>query len=1813
MVNRAVTELVVSADGALATLDRYEDKMEAAGRATTQSTGALDRFNVAMQRARDAQEKGLAIQTESIQRRSAEQRALERWQGHVDQTMRREIQLRREAERAAVDMSNAVILGYTSQEEAVATLTALESRHATELRKLAAATNAAGAANDNLRLRADATTAALHRQERATASTAHTTNLLFQAQDIAMMTAMGQAPHILALQQGTQVAGIFHQIGGGRQVVEALKGAIIGLINPLSLATIGIIGLGAAAAQYFTSSSDGAAKIEKALERHAALLKDIENGYGLVVEKIKAVSRETSTMMTFRSAASAAELEFSLREATARYRAPTFFKNVWDKMPWGSGAGQFDTRFALGAMGDVFPFEVAEGQFKPFEAAILGFFNTVRDGAPDVERFRKEVLEIWRAEPNNDALSKTVRTILDATEQAHELARALGEAKRARDELMRNIDSAGRLRPFIGSREDMEALRKYTAEQETAIRRMRDLHDADMQAMRARSPDELAAAARAREEAIRNDEESAALRRQRIDLAGAKAAEEATYRIAEALRERVEAERQAIAQMELDIVLIGRTAGEAARLSTEYDLLRAAKEAAHESGVSVEQDEIERIRRHAAEVGKLAEEYAKLQALDDIGFDRSLIGLTRGDQQILSFLRQIGIEADSANGQMIAGQLRYNQVLSQTRDELEAMQDVGKDAFMSIIDLLYESGDAGEKLIGIFANISKQFAKMGMERLWKSWTEGSMFDGMTGGATGSFSPVQAASVGREIGQAIAPSITSSLNDNLTSFAAAIRKVESGSYAGNYGAVGPMVKSGSYAGDHAYGAYQVMGRNIESWTKEATGTALSIQEFLDSKSAQDRVFANKFGQSVEKFGTFADGASVWFSGRPLNRAGSASDGYNTVPEYVQKAEAALAGYNPSAMRGAVKGGVLDAGRAMQYDSFQDRFDTGAPTVLNQRNLKDLLGVGGAAFGAFAGGYQSGSPIGGALSGAMAGFGAAPMLANLGLGAAAGPVGLIGGAIIGLIGGILGKSKQKKEEMRKAQQELESQMGAITELIATATGNFMGAFEKSLMSTSDEFAKAIALAEKARNAKLVGELKDARDEFFRTMEETWSRGFEGMIASMNAGLGLDGEFLSGMDAVEKMRESLVGFVNDAKMFAEANGDIVGYMENARKDYETGTSIIFDPTQMSGYRGGATDISAEYRDAVKRWAAEIERYQIDVFTPGVAPTRDNPSGTPVGQVYDSVEALRSRLMDFGVVFDDLGQIVRETTNEVDLAASVERAREAAIKSALAALSGAKEFTEMEKAVLRLEGAAASLPSLLDDLGMSAEEAAAAIDRSLIVAMDKLRMSMETDLLRSINELSDMGFMNDLLDAQTSLQTRLRDAQASGADVSLVFTELGLRLRQIAGDAELTDDQLRQLADVFPMLSGELMGLIGMSAGNTSAAVSAAKAALDEAKANLRSAYEEEKRLLEQVVSRHDALIKSLQRFRDDLRLDANLSPLDPYQRMLEAQKQFQETAALALTGDEDALGRLEDVSRAYLTEARSYYATSEGYYSIFTEVESILDQALSLAGDQLSEAERQLAALDAQVSELITLNDTALTVVDAINALADAEAAHAAAQAAHASAQDQRISDMMKLVAKMVEDQKRDADYRVSPEVEKIYQDIVGRFPEKDGADYWQRIFDSGMDVNEIYRRFIHDVIALGATPNPSAVAQYGIGDVGSNGLPGYSSGGFTGFGGLNQVMGVVHGQEFVAHAEATRRWRPQLEAMNAGSYRGGGQDNAPLIAEIRALRQQVADLERSNAQVTAAAAQEQIAATEGTTQAVNRQATSQWQSSRARRTA
>lgn len=105
---------------------------------------------------------------------------------------------------------------------------------------------------------------------------------------------------------------------------------------------------------------------------------------------------------------------------------------------------------------------------------------------------------------------------------------------------------------------------------------------------------------------------------------------------------------------------------------------------------------------------------------------------------------------------------------------------------------------------------------------------------------------------------------------------------------------------------ATGAYQVMSYHIPDWTRQALGYSMTQQEFINSPSAQDAVARYFIGKYYRQYG--AEGAaSMWFSGSP-NIHSSASDGGNTVPQYIQK----VMNY---AGQGSVSGG--DSGSSYTY--------------------------------------------------------------------------------------------------------------------------------------------------------------------------------------------------------------------------------------------------------------------------------------------------------------------------------------------------------------------------------------------------------------------------------------------------------------------------------------------------------------------------------------------------------------------------------------------------------------------------------------------------------------------------------------------------------------------------------------------------------------------------------------------------------------------------------------------------------------------------------------------------------------------------------
>lgn len=126
----------------------------------------------------------------------------------------------------------------------------------------------------------------------------------------------------------------------------------------------------------------------------------------------------------------------------------------------------------------------------------------------------------------------------------------------------------------------------------------------------------------------------------------------------------------------------------------------------------------------------------------------------------------------------------------------------------------------------------------------------------------------------------------SAGDELTQARQAIGTIESNN---NYSARGPTIQRGRYAGERAMGRYQIMPGNLPQWSRQVLGREVSVQEFMENPRIQDQIFDGIFGDNLRRYG-FEDAASIWHSGRSLDRAraAGANDGYIDTVDYVNKA-------------------------------------------------------------------------------------------------------------------------------------------------------------------------------------------------------------------------------------------------------------------------------------------------------------------------------------------------------------------------------------------------------------------------------------------------------------------------------------------------------------------------------------------------------------------------------------------------------------------------------------------------------------------------------------------------------------------------------------------------------------------------------------------------------------------------------------------------------------------------------------------------------------------------------------------------------------
>lgn len=512
----------------------------------------------------------------------------------------------------------------------------------------------------------------------------NTANIAAQFQDIGVSIAGGMSPLQIALQQGTQLSSVFAGLrASGVGLGASLLSAFGQLISPISLVTIGVIAAGAAAVQYFSSSSTAAQSLDQVLDTHAENIKALADAYGIAEEGLRSYTDAERAVAEAKTRESAVAVDAQQLQAARDLRA-----KFGSFVTPGRGTGAF--------------FQLAP-DFAQFKPAFDDLDQGLRTGQVNAERFVETVKRIGEANP---AVEKFAQQILAAADnnlklnaeaeksrnllaliagasqrgflvsdekQRQAAAEALTDTylreKAAIDEIYKaGVTSRGVLvtnaeqllkleqaiteeyqkqRTAITSRgfqitdkqsmiDRENSLTETYLRQQDALKTLRD-NQAAFEAQRlqagARSPQERVDAARAAAAAQVITGEDPDVRTQRIDLAGKLAQINAERELQRAQEDRARSLQASVDAQRFELSIIGLSAAEQQRLRMEYQLTAQVKEQAARAGVQVDQQELALIRQKAAEYAKLASAVAGQNALksqtDDIDrlrLEISLVG-----------------------------------------------------------------------------------------------------------------------------------------------------------------------------------------------------------------------------------------------------------------------------------------------------------------------------------------------------------------------------------------------------------------------------------------------------------------------------------------------------------------------------------------------------------------------------------------------------------------------------------------------------------------------------------------------------------------------------------------------------------------------------------------------------------------------------------------------------------------------------------------------------------------------------------------------------------------------------------------------------------------------------------------------------------------------------------------------------------------------------------------------------------------------------------------------------------------------------------
>lgn len=313
---------------------------------------------------------------------------------------------------------------------------------------------------------------------------------------------------------------------------------------------------------------------------------------------------------------------------------------------------------------------------------------------------------------------------------------------------------------------------------------------------------------------------------------------------------------------------------------------------------------------------------------------------------------------------------------------------------------------------------------------------------------------------------------------------------------------------------------------------------------------------------------------------------------------------------------------------------------------------------------------------------------------------------------------------------------------------------------------------------------------------------------------------------------------------------------------------------------------------------------------------------------------------------------------------------------------------------------------------------------------------------------------------------------------------------------------------------------------------------------------------------------LTKSLREFRQSL-LVGSTSTLTPIERYAQAKADFESVRGLALTGNEEALGKLQGASQTFLTISRELFASGAQYTTDFQTVLDTLETAGNLSQETIDIGERQLTVLNDQLGTLGRIERLlGPTATEAVTNLYR-EVLNREPEQAGLDYWTNRFGPIVDANERAIFTGTAQAEINAGrAAVTDLYREILNRDPDPGGLDYWSRQFGTTIDAAE-RATFIATAEAELAAQRMQQV------DVPSYDYNYYAKGGLASAG---LAMVGEEGPELVDFATPGRVYTAEETRGMFTPVASTTQTFKQMVAELQDLREEVTQLRKEQQKQT-----------------------------------